>query len=690
LNAPEPDDGRMTITIFDDTSAFSARARSWTFDELVEHLRGAQEYPSKADCPLIKLARFGELRTDKGSLRWDGNVIEITGLEGDYDAEQMPITEAAMLLHENGVEAVLYTSPSHTPEKPRWRVLAPLAHECPPQGRKRLLARLNGALGGVLAPESFTLSQSYYVGRVNGAAYDVQQVRGRRIDLLDELDERAIYSDAAAAAGDTRAERLDDIRSANPVIQRLAKWGLIKRQRTDGGVDITCPFADEHTMPGGAGDTTYWPSNTGGFARGHFKCLHSHCAARADEQYLTAIGLQPATAEAKGKARKQPNGEDRSTGWPEPLDLTALAKSDPEPPAFIIDDWLPCGYATLLSGHGGVGKSLIALYLAVCIAAGVSFFGLEVQRRRVLYLSCEDREAVLHWRLARICAHLGVDLASLRGLLDVLDLVGHSSVLWEKDPRTGHALTAAHGYLCERIAAQRTHVLVGDGIADLFGGNENNRGEVKQFNNALLAPIPVDGAVLLLGHVPKPAVAGIGEGYSGSTQWHNAARGRWYLYPETTQGEDGERQRTGELILELQKSNLGQDNQSMRFAWDEQAHLFLGGEVIGATAFDRQHRDRVERAAILRTIKSCADNKPPIIVPAAMQGQRTALNTLRERAEWPATLTQTKAASARFRRLLEVLRQDGLVVEQGYTRPNRHQSVQLVLTSEGVRQCAAY
>ena len=77
---------------------------------------------------------------------------------------------------------------------------------------------------------------------------------------------------------------------------------------------------------------------------------------------------------------------------------------------------LPIGYLSLLAGHGGVGKTSIAKYLAACIGAGRPFFGLPVERRRVLYLSCEDRADVLHWRLARICAqafredHRGVGL----------------------------------------------------------------------------------------------------------------------------------------------------------------------------------------------------------------------------------------------------------------------------------------
>jgi RecA-family ATPase len=356
-----------------------------------------------------------------------------------------------------------------------------------------------------------------------------------------------------------------------------------------------------------------------------------------------------------------------------------------------MPDWLPAGYATLLAGHGGVGKSAIALHLAVCIAAGLPFFGLNVSRRRVLYLSCEDRENVLHWRLSRICAHLSVNLASLSNWLHVVDLVGRGTVLWERDPRTGYTVTAAYGLLAQHMEEHRTQILIVDGVTDTFAGGENVRHEVKRYINALVALIPEDtGGVLLVGHIAKPnaSAAQTTEGYSGSTAWHNSVRARWYLYPETAQSDDSNPpDRTGDLILELQKSNLGRTDQSMRFAWDDRTHLFLGHEIMARTASDRAHRDRVEHAGILKALKVCADANPTIIVPAATTGRRTAFHVLSACREFPQSL-RGRQSVRRFWRHIESLRHMGLITEASYRRTNRHFIVQLVLSAEGMRQCA--
>lgn len=367
--------------------------------------------------------------------------------------------------------------------------------------------------------------------------------------------------------------------------------------------------------------------------------------------------------------------------WPRPLDLRAMLACEPEPPRMIIPDWLPCGYATLLAGHGGAGKSSIALYLASCIATGRPFFGLPTEQRRVLYLSCEDRADVLHWRLARIQRHLGVEVGELAAGLSIMDLVGHPTTLYKRINGT-MLKTAQYELLRERFAGHS--VLVVDGAADAFGGNENDRHEVKSFINSLVGLIPTDGAVLLQHHVNRTSAAGDGstEGYSGSTGWHNSVRARWYLYPETER-EDGQAQATGDLLLELKKANLGRAEQAMRFRWDDDAHLFVG-RMEQSSEFDRRLQEREEREGIVAALAELEAKGQH--VPAAMQGGRTAWTVLREVESLPENLKKP-AAKRRFWRHVEHLRQKGIVREGSIRRANRHHVATLTLEASNGEGC---
>ena len=235
-----------------------------------------------------------------------------------------------------------------------------------------------------------------------------------------------------------------------------------------------------------------------------------------------------------------------------------------------------------------------------------------------------------------------------------------------------------------------TEVLIVDGVSDTFGGNENARTEVKRYVNAGLSVVPSDtGALLLLGHVAKPTASSVhaGEGYSGSTGWHNAVRSRWYLYPETEQAEEGERtQRTGRLMLDLQKSNLGAIDQSITWRWDDDAHMFLPEPA--PTHFDRRVQDREELQGIRLALRGCIDSE--LHVPAAATGSRTAYLVLVQRAEFPPSLKGGgKTKLRRFWRHIEQLRQMQHIAEDVIRRKNRHVGAVFVLTSEGRVACAA-
>lgn len=171
----------LDVTLFRDFSAATAERKRLTLNELAE-MAQTRLGAAKHNLPLVKLATFGELRSPKQSLRHRANMVEISGIEADYDAGLMPIEAAADRLRAAGVAALLYTSPSHMPGAPRWRVLCPLSRPAPVASRRDLLGRINAILGGVLATESFTDAQSFYIGGTDTASVEILRVPGDPLD----------------------------------------------------------------------------------------------------------------------------------------------------------------------------------------------------------------------------------------------------------------------------------------------------------------------------------------------------------------------------------------------------------------------------------------------------------------------------------------------------------------------------
>src|SRR5262245_12331919 len=95
--------------------------------------------------------------------------------------------------------------------------------------------------------------------------------------------------------------------------------------------------------------------------RGHTKAQILYTA-HDFAKYACEPVLEPEIVDREVEAftRDRINGEHvdmlTASGWPAAIDLTALAEREPEQPRFIVADWVPTGYATLLAGHGGVGK----------------------------------------------------------------------------------------------------------------------------------------------------------------------------------------------------------------------------------------------------------------------------------------------------------------------------------------------
>lgn len=78
----------------------------------------------------------------------------------------------------------------------------------------------------------------------------------------------------------------------DPVADYLEEKGIATGTGMEGQIFFECPFANEHTTESGPSSTAYFPRGTRGYERGHFKCLHAHCAERKDEDFLNAMGYE--------------------------------------------------------------------------------------------------------------------------------------------------------------------------------------------------------------------------------------------------------------------------------------------------------------------------------------------------------------------------------------------------------------
>lgn len=218
------------------------------------------------------------------------------------------------------------------------------------------------------------------------------------------------------------------------------------------------------------------------------------------------------------------------------LDADEALKAKAPDLLWHVDEWLPGNNVSLLTGHGGEGKSLLALQLAHLTRCGMPFFGRSVRAGAAVFYSAEETRDELAYRLQRIFRSMPapeiMDVLKLVSMADRSALLGtpkrHSV---EMDPTP---MLAALEELVHDIEAV---LLVIDASADVYGGNEIDRSQVRSFISLLRGiAIRQQCAVLLLGH---PSVRGMADssGTSGSTAWHNSVRARCVL---TTPNENSD------------------------------------------------------------------------------------------------------------------------------------------------------
>jgi Protein of unknown function (DUF3987) len=180
-------DREFLVTFFPDQKAGKMTAEHLTLPALRDKILQTTA-PKKDELPWLKLAEFGEQRSDKNCLRHDGNVLTVTGCEVDHDSGIMTFEDAIRIARDADLFALFYTSASYRPEKQKWRGLFPFSRDLAPAERKKMVTRIFNLFGPIFDKASFTLSQSYLYGSVNNPDHQAVIVEGAFIDKRSDLD----------------------------------------------------------------------------------------------------------------------------------------------------------------------------------------------------------------------------------------------------------------------------------------------------------------------------------------------------------------------------------------------------------------------------------------------------------------------------------------------------------------------
>lgn len=249
---------------------------------------------------------------------------------------------------------------------------------------------------------------------------------------------------------------------------------------------------------------------------------------------------------------------------------------------WLVPGWLPLRHVTSIYGDGGTGKSLVAQQLMTSCAIGAPWIGLQTSRCRTYGLFCEDDDHELLRRQEDINRHLGADFADLVDMR-AWSLLGEDALLMTFDRHGRGELTSLWYELKRRIIEHGAQLLVVDPAADVFGGNEIYRSQVRQFIRACLTRLAIDinGAVLLCAHPSRSGLA-TGEGDGGSTAWSNSVRSR--LFFARPDGGDSDTADPNARVLTRKKANYAARGDEVKMTWRDGVFVPEGAPAGGILA----------------------------------------------------------------------------------------------------------
>lgn len=329
--------------------------------------------------------------------------------------------------------------------------------------------------------------------------------------------------------------------------------------------------------------------------------------------------------------------EDAPEQEPDPFKTDSEWDEKPPERQWLIRDWLPRGRLGLFAGVGGYGKSRMALQIAARVAADrrgkdpeheadaipghvvTPAFRIDPDNAGpVVFASWEDERDEMARRLESMVSEGLVTKPGPDVPLHFLDLRGAGPV-WGPNTaggRSGHVQTAggitAAGRRLRRTCEEAGAVLlIVDSLAGAYAGDENTRALVRAFCADWDAWATLNGCtVMLIAHPSKGNDGSVENDYSGSTDWHNAARWRWTLSKQGT----GEKRRVKKTLRNGETKSVEVEVRAAALAISKSSYgrddgvMFLESKGLGWVSIDRQ-KAASAAAAKMETVDPPKGNK---------------------------------------------------------------------------------
>lgn len=201
---------KFHVTKFRALERPQGKALSLTWEELVDVIRNPKQHECKEKMPLLNFTKFD------GDYRKKENVGDVHAIVVEHDGETVTPQAASKILDVYGVKHIIYTSPSHTWDAPRWRAIVSISEAVDEVEHGRMVRVLNNLLSGAIAPESVDVERAWYYGQVEGVEYEVEEGGSLPLDqlLATTLDDTERGFEARAGGNKERRRKSDMVSDA--------------------------------------------------------------------------------------------------------------------------------------------------------------------------------------------------------------------------------------------------------------------------------------------------------------------------------------------------------------------------------------------------------------------------------------------------------------------------------------------